>query len=491
MRFFREVHMEIVKLASVASVMIAGQAFAASNVTFTLGLNADNKAANNKVANPPATPYLGITGDNQADAQPGCKNLNGGLLTWTVSLTASGVQQNGAGAGSAIKGVANWVFDLELHQGTENGPLVTTADFVSTLHDGGANCGPSADICPACLAGAAFAFNYSVLGFAENSARVVDQLQADGCFGGSQPLPNGGPNMSVYLFPTVPPASGKILGMGAGYSEWHRASFPSYTKEGVGIPTGSGGLGTGPVAEGQIDISGLADGTYVLKVIPGAGVNVLRGDINLNNNANAFATAADGTTGDTISFVVQSCTQGTPVALTSAKSRKTHGGSGTHDIDLPLAGTPGIENRSGGPTKIVLGFDGSVQAAGGGTITCANISLASGSCTGVSGSGTNTLIVDITGSTPTACQSVTLSAIENTNGGSFTGPATAKARYIFGDANADATVNIVDLNDVKTVLFTAVNAGNFRRDVNADGVLNIVDLNDVKGNLFASVFTCP
>lgn len=485
--------MGIVKLAGVASALIAGPVLAASNVTFTLGLGADNKAANNKVANPPGTPFLAITDNDTSENQIVGNQDNGGLMTWTVSLSASGVQSAGAGAGSTIKGVANWVFDLELHQGTEAGPLVTTVDFVSTLHDGGSNCGPSADLCPACLAGAAFAFNYNVLGQAMNSARIVDQLLAGDCVGGSQPLPDGGPNMSVYLFPTVPPASGKILGMGAGYSEWHRTSFPSYTKDGVGIPTGSGGLGTGPVAEGQIDISGLAPGTYVLKVIPGAGVNVLRGDINLNQNANAFATAADSTTGDTITFEVINGTTGggTDVALVSAKSRKVHGGSGTHDIDLPLTGTIGIESRSNGPTKVVLGFDAAVQATGGGAITCANVALASGTCSTVSGSGTNELIVDLTGSTPAACQTLTLNNIENIDGGSFIGPNNVKVRSIFGDANADATVNIVDLNDVKSVLFAPVTGGNFRRDVNADGVLNIVDLNDVKGNLFASVFSCP
>jgi hypothetical protein len=42
---------------------------------------------------------------------------------------------------------------------------------------------------------------------------------------------------------------------------------------------------------------------------------------------------------------------GTVVATTKAVSRKVHGAAGTFDIDLPLAGTPGIECRSGGSNK--------------------------------------------------------------------------------------------------------------------------------------------
>src|SRR5205814_10466130 len=49
--------------------------------------------------------------------------------------------------------------------------------------------------------------------------------------------------------------------------------------------------------------------------------------------------------------------------LTGAVSRKTHGGAGTFDVDLPITGTPGIECRTGGATNdytMVATFSGNV-----------------------------------------------------------------------------------------------------------------------------------
>ncbi|MBI4580658.1 MAG: hypothetical protein HY718_13200, partial [Planctomycetes bacterium] len=136
----------------------------------------------------------------------------------------------------------------------------------------------------------------------------------------------GGPRMEpIFTYPTAQP--GKLIGQGAGYKEWNRTgSLDIITLAGVGMaqmPNGAGGytagLGEVPVAEGQIDVSALPDGTYVLKAIPGNGNHVLRGDLNMlaATNRPAFAVAVNETTGGTISF-----TLGSVPPCTGVKARK-------------------------------------------------------------------------------------------------------------------------------------------------------------------------
>src|SRR5207249_2932734 len=56
-----------------------------------------------------------------------------------------------------------------------------------------------------------------------------------------------------------------------------------------------------------------------------------------------------------------------PATVTSAVSRKPHGGAGNMDIDMPLTGTTGVECRSGGATNdftIVATFSNNVTVTG-------------------------------------------------------------------------------------------------------------------------------
>ena len=81
-----------------------------------------------------------------------------------------------------------------------------------------------------------------------------------------------------------------------------------------------------------------------------------------------------------------------PLQLTTAVSRKPHGGAGTFDIDLPLTGTPGVECRSsGGSHTLVFTFNNNVVSGSASVITGAG---------SVSGSPTfagNTMTVNLTG----------------------------------------------------------------------------------------------
>ena len=64
------------------------------------------------------------------------------------------------------------------------------------------------------------------------------------------------------------------------------------------------------------------------------------------------------------SYILTPCNQ---VTVSSAVSRKTHGGAGNFDIALPLTGTDGVECRSTGGTNdytMVVTFSGNVTVTG-------------------------------------------------------------------------------------------------------------------------------
>lgn len=265
--------------------VVAAQAFAASYVNYSLELGGDNHAAEWKAGQRVLM--------DRGSAANGQEFYNGEPLTWAVVLEAGGAhsQPGHDSDGYEVFGAANVVFNLELREGSENGPLVTSAQFASAINDG-TNGDPTA--------ASAFAISYNV-GLA-TYGRLID------------PRTSGGPRMEpIFTYPTAEP--GKLIGQGSGYKEWNRTGTNTVkTAPGIGMvqmPDGSGGhvagLGVVPVAEGQLDLSNLNLGTtYYLKVIPGNGNNVLRGDLNmlLSVDRPAFAVAANGTAGGSISFTV-------------------------------------------------------------------------------------------------------------------------------------------------------------------------------------------
>ncbi len=307
MRSFREVRMSTVGITGVIASFLVSQALAQSNVSFTLEMGGDNHASAYKAG---SRQYFtpGSTSDGQIFAP-------NSLATWAIRLGCGGVQQNGNGAGSTVKGVANFVFDLELHSGSEAGPPVTGPVFKSTINDG-----QNGDL----LAAAAFAFSFNLI--SSGPGRVVDQSfgtpPAGGYTGG--PLCGGvdgsADRLKSATYPT--PEPGKLIGMGAGYNAW-LASGTGKTTPGLGMNITAGITPDMAICEGQLDLTGLPMGTYVLKVIPAAGNNVLRGDLNLNQNQNSFATAADTTTGDTITFEI-----GNPLAGKATNPNPPHDSAG-------------------------------------------------------------------------------------------------------------------------------------------------------------------
>ncbi len=162
-----------------------------------------------------------------------------------------------------------------------------------------------------------------------------------------------------------------------------------------------------------------------------------------------------------------------PTALT-AVSRKTHGGAGTFDINLPLFGNVGIECRnSAGAHTIVVTFATSVTV-GGATVT---------SGTGVAGSPSvsgSQVTVNLTG--VTNAQRLTLT-LNNVNDGTSSGDVPISMGVLAGDTNGNSSVNASDVSQTKGQLGNGVSAANFRNDVNVNGTLNASDTAIVKANL--------
>jgi Repeat of unknown function (DUF5650) len=157
----------------------------------------------------------------------------------------------------------------------------------------------------------------------------------------------------------------------------------------------------------------------------------------------------------------------------SVVSRKTHGGT-PFDINLPPAGSPGVECRSGGASndfRIVFSFPGTV------TFDSASVSSGVGSVSSSSGGGTATVTVDVTGVTNAQVITVTLT---NVHSGSVNADVSVPMGVLFGDTNGSGTVSSTDVSQTKLRSGQAVDGTNFRSDVNLTNSINGTDVSAVK-----------
>ncbi len=177
------------------------------------------------------------------------------------------------------------------------------------------------------------------------------------------------------------------------------------------------------------------------------------------------------------SFKFNSC-NASPAALTSVVSRKTHGGAGTFDINLPLTGTPGIECRSGGGNAsytVVFTFANTLT-------NVADARVTSGTAT-VSGSGigndAHQYIVNLTGVANVQTIVVTLTNVYDSAGNSSSSISVPMS-ILLGDTSANRAVNSSDVSQTKSQTGNLVTSQNFRNDVNVDGSINSSDISIVK-----------
>lgn len=178
------------------------------------------------------------------------------------------------------------------------------------------------------------------------------------------------------------------------------------------------------------------------------------------------------------------CSSGNIVPI-SAVSRKTHGSAGDFDVDLPLIGSPGIEDRTGPNYKVVVTFAEPVTVdtsrAGGATVTPGN----GGSAT-VSGVTVNNTQVTVDLSNVSTAQVLTVNLLGVT-GANRSGDVAIPMGVLVGDVNASKTVSNSDVNLVKTQVGGKASADNFRDDVNANGTISNADVSVTKGQVGSSI----
>ncbi len=155
--------------------------------------------------------------------------------------------------------------------------------------------------------------------------------------------------------------------------------------------------------------------------------------------------------------------------LVSAASRLTHGGAGSFDVDMPLAGTSGVEDRNGGGTYLaVFTFDTAV--------TSGDASVISGTATaGTPTFSGNEMRVPLMG---VADEQVVTIEVSNVNGGG--GSNDVDFGFLIGDVNGSRAVTRNDVRLIRDDKNQGVNSGNFREDITLNGVVDKPDRDAVK-----------
>jgi hypothetical protein len=160
------------------------------------------------------------------------------------------------------------------------------------------------------------------------------------------------------------------------------------------------------------------------------------------------------------------------VPLLSVGSRKVHTGVGFFDVDLPLAGPPGIECRTGGANgnyTMVFTFSNPVASCGSASTGSVSSGPLSTQCTvnltGVPNA--HFLTVNLIGVADTACN---------------TGNVSGTMGVLTGDTNADGNVDGTDVSQTKSKSGSSlsVTPSAFREDINLDGFVDGTDVSFVK-----------
>ena len=173
--------------------------------------------------------------------------------------------------------------------------------------------------------------------------------------------------------------------------------------------------------------------------------------------------------------------------LVNIVSRKTHLTAGTFDLNLPLSGTPAIEDRSGGGNgdhKLIFTFIDDLVSVGNVTVTgCAQV------LQGAIGSDPSQYVVDLTN----VCnaQSITVTLFNVVTSMGLVGDFSATMGVLVGDTNGDGTVNSADISQTKSQSGIPLTTSNLREDLTVDGTINSADISLVKAASGTSLPPAP
>ncbi|HEY0368901.1 MAG TPA: dockerin type I repeat-containing protein, partial [Chthoniobacterales bacterium] len=262
---------------------------------------------------------------------------------------------------------------------------------------------------------------------------------------------------------TVADSSGSLAGDGKG------AIFVSLDSPSVVMPDGTSQidrLGTSNVAplisNGQINPALAANNIQVIKDTHGKTSHLSSSDIDA---LVAYLKSLDRPNNGATSISPDP----TPAAANvTAVSRKTHGNSGSFDVNLPLSGTVGIEPRSGGASgdyQIIVTFPDVIS------VSAANVTSGVGNVRDASVAG-NVVTVNLTGVASGQTIALTLSGV---NDGATRSDFVVPMAVLLGDANGDSLVNSGDALICRSRSGQTTDATNFRADLNVDGLLNSAD----------------
>lgn len=171
-----------------------------------------------------------------------------------------------------------------------------------------------------------------------------------------------------------------------------------------------------------------------------------------------------------------------PLLNVAAKSRRIHGVAGPFDINLPLAGTRGVECRRGGGANnndytIVFNFTNSVTSVGGASSSC-------GGAAAAIAADNHQVIASLTNVTCNA-QYITVT-LNNVSDGTNTISPSVTFGLLVGDTTGNGAVNASDVSQVKSQSGMATCPSNFRLDLTVDGDITASDVGFAKtlsGNL--------